>query len=56
MKAASRTKSVTGKRSRADVGGAHAKSSAASVKVHNNHPLSGIVSGSRVRKQNSRYQ
>jgi hypothetical protein len=36
-------------------GGAQFKSSAASVKVHNNHPLCDIVSGSRVRKKKSKY-
>jgi hypothetical protein len=38
------------------VGVAQAKSCAASVKVHRYHPLCDIVSGSRVRKQNSKYQ
>jgi hypothetical protein len=37
-------------------GVAQAKSCAASVKVHRYHPLSDIVSGSRARKQNSKYQ
>jgi hypothetical protein len=37
-------------------GGAQAKSCAASVKVRNYHPLSDIVSGSRVRKQNPKYK
>jgi hypothetical protein len=36
-------------------GGAQFKSSAASVKVHNNHSLCDIVSGSRVRKKNPKY-
>jgi hypothetical protein len=36
-------------------GGAQFKSSAASMKVHNYHPLSDIVSGSRVRKKNPKY-
>jgi hypothetical protein len=35
--------------------GALAKSSAASVKVHNDHPLCGIVTGTRNRKKNSKY-
>jgi hypothetical protein len=37
-------------------GAAQAKSCAASVKVHKYHPLSDIVSGSRARKQNTKYQ
>jgi hypothetical protein len=36
-------------------GGALAKSSAASVKVHNDHPLCGIVTGTRNRRKNSKY-
>jgi hypothetical protein len=36
-------------------GGAHARSSVASVKVANDHPLCGIVTGARNRKQNKRY-
>jgi hypothetical protein len=35
--------------------GALAKSSAASVKVHNDHPLCGIVTGTRNRRKNSKY-
>jgi hypothetical protein len=35
---------------------AQVKSCAASVKVHRYHPLSDIVTGSRARKQNSKYQ
>jgi hypothetical protein len=38
------------------VGVAQAKSCAASVKVHIYHPLSDIVSGTRARKQNTKYQ
>jgi hypothetical protein len=38
------------------IGGAQAKSCAASVKVRNYHPLSDTVSGSRVRKQNPKYK
>jgi hypothetical protein len=38
------------------VGVAQVKSCAASVKVHRYHPLSDIVSGSRARKQNIKYQ
>ena len=37
-------------------GGALAGCSAASVKVTNNHPLSGVVTGSRVRKKKPKYQ
>jgi hypothetical protein len=36
-------------------GGAHTRSSAASVKVANDHPLCGIVTGARNRRQNKRY-
>jgi hypothetical protein len=36
-------------------GGAHSKSSAASLKVSNDHPLCVIVTGSRRRKQNPKY-
>jgi hypothetical protein len=36
-------------------GGALAKSSAASVKVHNDHPLCGIVTGTRTRRKNYKY-
>jgi hypothetical protein len=36
-------------------GGVQSKSSAASVKVSNDHPLCGIVTGTRRRKQNSKY-
>jgi hypothetical protein len=35
--------------------GAQVKSCAAQVKACNNHPLSGIVAGSRRRKQNPKY-
>jgi hypothetical protein len=35
--------------------GAHSRSSAASVKVANDHPLCGIVTGTRNRKQNYKY-
>jgi hypothetical protein len=31
------------------------KSSVASVKVHNNHPLSDVMAGSRVKKKNPKY-
>jgi hypothetical protein len=34
---------------------AQSKSSAASVKAHNNHPLCDIMAGSRVRKKNPKY-
>ena len=34
-----------------DVGGAQVGCSAASVKVNNNHPVSGVVAGSRIRKK-----
>ena len=36
-------------------GGAQVKLSAASVKAHNYHPLSGIVTGTRERKKTLRF-
>jgi hypothetical protein len=57
MKAAARCRISIQQKKKESVrsGGAHSKSSVASVKAHSYHPLCDIVAGSRVRKKNPKY-